>query len=163
MVNAPTKDTFPPSSVRDLKVFQNETNLVVTFTSPGDDFDEGHASRYLLFYEYISLTDNITVSVEVKNSDLISGSLTKPLEAEKKVTLVLPGNYFNQSRTQYSMHVQAMDEEQNYSGKSNIARLCNHCYIPSHKEIGDGLTAWLIKIFTHVVSAIKECLYCEYS
>ena len=48
MKNAPNSnmDIFPPSRVTNLKVTVVEFFIIVEFTAPGDDYDEGTPSRY---------------------------------------------------------------------------------------------------------------------
>ena len=47
MRNAPDKDMdiFPPSRVSNLKVTVVEFFVIVEFTAPGDDYDDGTPSR----------------------------------------------------------------------------------------------------------------------
>jgi hypothetical protein len=39
--NVPTSDTYPPIKVADFKAEVSQTGINISFTAPGDDFDEG--------------------------------------------------------------------------------------------------------------------------
>ena len=123
--NPPHKDIFPPSPVRDLKVYNGEGVIEVYFTSTGDDFIEGKATSYGLFYT--AENDANPRTFEVKNDDLLGGSLESPLPAGEKVVLVLPMDYFDQNNTGYTLYVTVTDDEGNQSKKSNLAWFYNEC------------------------------------
>ena len=124
--NPPSDDIFPPSPVRDLKVYKGERGIEATFTSPGGDFDRGIATLYRFFYSYPAKNDTNPRTFEVKNDELLDGSLKSPLPAGEKVVLVLPKDYFDQNHTEVTLYVTVTDDEGNQSNqKSNIAWFYN--------------------------------------
>ena len=89
--------------------------------------DEGTASLYKLFYSYTAKNETEPRTFEIKNDELLKGSLVSPLPASKKVRLFLPEDYFVQEYTIYTMYVFAIDDVGNVGEKSNIAWICNVC------------------------------------
>ncbi len=55
MTNVPTTDIFPPSKVTDLRAKQFQSEVEITFTAPGDNYDEGNGK--------IIVTDNMEESI----------------------------------------------------------------------------------------------------
>ena len=87
-------------------------------------------------------------------SDIISGSVESPLNANEKVVLVLPLNtVLNRTNTNYKFHVFATDEAGNAGHKSNSASYCNQCYTPDDSEglSGGGIAGIVIGVLVAIV------------
>ncbi|ROT66655.1 hypothetical protein C7M84_015309 [Penaeus vannamei] len=122
----PTGDSFAPSRVTDLQMTLGKTNLTLTWTATGDDFDTGIVTGYV-----IRLAHNVTYLHEVNfdNSNttiLLSvadcANLTSLLvEAGQKVTLDLTLKEEVKTDTPYLVALRAVDDAGNESLVSNIA------------------------------------------
>ena len=126
--NAPPADfdAFPPSKVSNLKlVVADFVNVIIDFTAPGDDYDEGTASRYELKF-----TDNFTNLIDesywdnctdIVPENIIYGSLY-PLPAGENVYLNLDPKIF-QADLVYYLGMKAIDKKDNASPLSNIIQI----------------------------------------
>ena len=122
----PGYDAFPPSKVSNLKlVVADFVNIIIDFTAPGDDYDEGTASRYELKF-----TDNFTNLInesywdnctDIVPENIIYGSLY-PLPAGENVYLNLDPKIF-QADLVYYLGMKAIDKKDNASPLSNIIQI----------------------------------------
>ena len=146
----------------------NGSCLILNFTAPGDDYDEGtgdnvffsircktfcnwvhlvSAKSYNLTYTFTMVDpDNNTLSekrtVQIGEAHIISGSVDHPLEAGEKVALVLElEQIFNFTATNYLFRVRATDEAGNQGNPSNIAQYCYKCDLDYSRFMMFGI-AW---------------------
>jgi len=149
VVNVPPAgtDTYPPNSITDLKVGTYHDNfLILNFTAPGDDYDYGKAKSYNLTYSYmIQDPENgnmsMKVTVQIKEADIISGSVDSPLEAGEKVVLVLQlEEIFNVTARNYNFRIHATDAAGNKGNPSNPATYCYKCEPNPNPPPSSGLS-----------------------
>ena len=123
---APDSDLFSPSKVSDLRlIVADYLNVIIDFTAPGDDYDEGTASQYELKF-----TDNLTELTneafwdeltDVTPENIIHGSLY-PLPAGEDIYLNLDPKIFEADRVYY-LGMKAIDEKGNVSPLSNVIQI----------------------------------------
>lgn len=56
--DGPHPDMFPPCKITDLEAMKVEDDVVLSWTAPGEDFDQGQSRLADLFHKYLS-TDSI--------------------------------------------------------------------------------------------------------
>ncbi|XP_054422903.1 calcium-activated chloride channel regulator 1 [Pteronotus mesoamericanus] len=118
---APIPDLFPPCQITDLKAKLLGDNLInLTWTAPGDDYDHGRASKYIIGIStsILDLRDKFNESFQVNTADLI------PKEANSKEVFVFtPEGITFENGTDLFIAVQAVDKVNLTSEISNIARV----------------------------------------
>ena len=126
--NAPpaNSDSFPPSKVSNLQlIIADYSNVILDFTAPGDDYDDGTASRYELKFSnnFTMLTNEAFWGelTDIKPENIIHGSLS-PLPTGEEVYLILDPMVFPEG-TVYHLAMKAFDEEENSSQLSNIIQI----------------------------------------
>jgi hypothetical protein len=128
-------DIIPPSRILDLNVDKvqddidnNSVILSVSFTSPGDDFDEGIATYYQLRFVDSKMLNNSKVifddAIPIVEDDLISGSLNNPLNRSEIVVLEFNNSKMELPNTTYFLLGRAVDDSSNEGDLSNMARYC---------------------------------------
>jgi len=106
-------ESTAPSVVSDLNgITWTQTSVTLAWTAPGDDGNDGTASRYELRYAEFPIT------VSSWNSAIVAGGLPSPASAGSTETYTVdvlePG-------TQYYFAIRTADEVPNWSGISNVA------------------------------------------
>ncbi|XP_015360199.1 calcium-activated chloride channel regulator 1 [Marmota marmota marmota] len=123
-------DLFPPCQITDLKAEIQEGSLInLTWTAPGDDYDQGQAHKYIIRIStsILDLRDNFSVSVQVNTTHLI------PKEANSEEVFVFkPENITFENGTDLFIAIQAVDKANLKSEISNIARVS--LFIPPQPE-----------------------------
>uniref|UniRef100_A0A8D2AG98 Calcium-activated chloride channel regulator 1 n=1 Tax=Sciurus vulgaris TaxID=55149 RepID=A0A8D2AG98_SCIVU len=136
--SAPIPDLFPPCQIIDLKAEIQEGNLInLTWTAPGDDYDQGQAHKYIIRIStsILDLRDNFSVSVQVNTTDLI------PKEANSEEVFVFePENITFENGTDLFIAIQAVDKANLKSEISNIARVS--LFIPPQQPSEDTSTPY---------------------
>lgn len=129
--NVPTGDKFPPQKVSDLSVKLNVSQVVITFTATGEDYDDGKASSYELRYNnnLTTLYENWDNATVVNENNTVSGSL-EPEESGVTMTVGLNRTDFEKIGVHYYFAVIAFDHVDQPSPRSNIGRL----YFPPPEE-----------------------------
>jgi len=151
-----SEDTISPSRIVDFNiidtVWDSEVSLYkikVKFTSPGDDLDDGTASKYeLRFVNSNTLNDSIIdfdKADSILQDELISGSLDSPLESGEVVTLEFYNSKMNEKKNAYFLLARAVDEKDNKGETSNPVQYCNECENPFSSA--KSLTGSLISTF----------------
>ncbi|XP_051021561.1 calcium-activated chloride channel regulator 1 [Acomys russatus] len=118
---APIPDLFPPCQITDLKASIQGHKLVnLTWTAPGDDYDHGRASTYIIRIStsIVDLRDKFNTSVQVNTTDLIP----KEANSEENFKFELENNSF-ENGTDIFIAIQAVDKSNLKSEISNIARV----------------------------------------
>ncbi|XP_028643987.1 calcium-activated chloride channel regulator 1 [Grammomys surdaster] len=126
---APIPDLFPPCQITDLKASIQGQNLVnLTWTAPGDDYDHGRASSYIIRIStsIVDLRDNFSTSLQVNTADLIP----KEASSEEIFEFELENNSFGNG-TDIFIAIQAVDKSNLKSEISNIARVS--VFIPAEE------------------------------
>lgn len=127
--SAPIPDLFPPCQITDLKASIQGHNLVnLTWTAPGDDYDHGKASKYIIRIStsIVDLRDNFNISVQVNTTDLIP----KEANSEEIFQFELKDSSFGNG-TDIFIAIQAVDKSNLKSEISNIARVS--LFIPTEE------------------------------
>lgn len=125
---APIPDLFPPCQITDLKASIQGQNLVnLTWTAPGDDYDHGRASSYIIRIStsIVDLRNNFSTSLEVNTTDLIP----KEASSEEMFEFELDNSFGN--GTDVFIAIQAVDKSNLKSEISNIARVS--LFIPAQE------------------------------
>merc|ERR1712150_226693 len=111
------------------------SKIKIKFTSPGDDFEEGKATKYELRFVNSKTLNGSKIdfddAIPILEDDLISGSLDNPLNASQVVKLEFESTKMNETNTVYFLLVRAVDEANNAGEKSNQVRFCNECETPT--------------------------------
>lgn len=114
-------DLFPPCQITDLKArIQGENLINLTWTAPGDNYDQGQAQKYIICIStsVLDLRDKFNKSVQVNTMDLI------PKEANSQEVFVFkPENITFVNGTDLFIAIQAVDKVNLKSEISNIARV----------------------------------------
>ncbi|XP_076809993.1 calcium-activated chloride channel regulator 3A-1-like [Clavelina lepadiformis] len=131
--SADSSDLFPPSRVIDLTVKQVDAldvsqGVLLTFTSPGDDYDAGTANSYEIRYTYgspSSLSKSFTAQNPVKSGNLISGDLTHPSVANSIENFVvnLTDIPTDKDLVTVAFALRATDDDNKVADVSNIAMM----------------------------------------
>jgi len=146
--NVPTGDVYPPSKVTDLKVPNQEGDLVIEFTSPGDDLDSVEpVASYTLKYALTSgnLTQNFDTpnnnnsTVEIDDSFLAEGSLN-PVPGGTKISLKLDPSKLQAGKLHF-FAIKATDEAGNSSPVSNVVSYCLDCEVTNPTTMPSGAPA----------------------
>ncbi|KAM5264959.1 calcium-activated chloride channel regulator 1 [Hipposideros larvatus] len=119
--NAPIPDLFPPCQITDLKAkIQGYSLINLTWTAPGDDYDHGRASKYIIGIStsILDLRDKFNESFQVNTADLIP----KEVNSEE-VFVFTPESITFENGTDLFIAVQAVDKVNLTSEISNIARV----------------------------------------
>ncbi|XP_038061372.1 calcium-activated chloride channel regulator 1-like [Patiria miniata] len=135
---APGADLFPPGDVLDLRVketsFQDKT-VALVWTAPGDDLDNGAASRYeVIRAESVPAwqSDPTPESHLILNSShVLEGDPSAPQEfGSREELLVLVPVPKGASVVSYTFVLRAFDDAGNPSGFSNAAQAVLREYVP---------------------------------
>ncbi|XP_039272202.2 calcium-activated chloride channel regulator 1-like isoform X1 [Styela clava] len=136
-----TSDTIPPNKIIDLEAKQADLSdasigLRLSFTSPGDDYDSGTASRYEIRYSYGSSKQMRTefASQNTVTDDMITkGNLSqpKPNTNFEEFSLILKDLPQNENSVRVAFAMRAFDESANPSEISNIAMVTFFIVPPS--------------------------------
>uniref|UniRef100_G1SME9 Calcium-activated chloride channel regulator 1 n=1 Tax=Oryctolagus cuniculus TaxID=9986 RepID=G1SME9_RABIT len=122
-------DLFPPCQITDLKAEVQGNNLInLTWTAPGDDYDDGRAHKYIIRIStsILDFSDKFNEPVEVNTTGLI------PKEANSQEVFVFkPENITFVNGTDLFIAIQAVDEVNLKSEISNVARVS--LFIPPEK------------------------------
>ncbi|KAM5256996.1 calcium-activated chloride channel regulator 1 [Ctenodactylus gundi] len=117
----PIPDLFPPCQITDLAAKIQGTDLInLTWTAPGDDYDQGHANKYIIRIStsILDLRDKFNESVQVNTTDLI------PNEANSEEVFVFkPEGIPFENGTDLFIAIQAVDKSNLRSEISNIAQV----------------------------------------
>nr|XP_048309633.1 calcium-activated chloride channel regulator 1-like [Myodes glareolus] len=135
--SAPIPDLFPPCRVTDLKASIQGHKLVnLTWTAPGDDYDNGRASRYIIQIStnIVDLRDKFNTSVQVNTTNLIP----KEANSEETFEFELEDGSFGNG-TDIFIAIQAVDKSNLKSEISNIARVS--LFIPTEEQSTSNDTA----------------------
>ncbi|EGW10928.1 Calcium-activated chloride channel regulator 1 [Cricetulus griseus] len=127
--SAPIPDLLPPCRITDLKASIQGRNLVnLTWTAPGDDYDHGTASKYIIRIStsIADLRDKFNTSVQVNTTSLIP----KEANSEEIFEFELEDNSFGNG-TDIFIAIQAVDKSNLKSEISNIARVS--LFIPTEE------------------------------
>ncbi|XP_052034783.1 calcium-activated chloride channel regulator 1 [Apodemus sylvaticus] len=127
--SAPIPDLFPPCQITDLKAsIQGQKLVNLTWTAPGDDYDHGRASNYIIRIStsIVDLRDNFNTSLQVNTTDLIP----KEASSEEIFEFELESDSFGNG-TDIFIAIQAVDKSNLKSEISNIARVS--VFIPAQE------------------------------
>ncbi|MBZ3891673.1 Calcium-activated chloride channel regulator 2 [Sciurus carolinensis] len=126
----PHPDVFPPCKIIDLKAVKMEEEVTLSWTAPGEDFDQGQATSYEIRMSNIlqHIQDDFNNAVLVNTSEL------KPQQAgTREIFTFLPKLFINgpghqpdgETQENYRIYVamRAMDRNSLKSAVSNIAQI----------------------------------------
>ena len=127
--NAPASDfdIFPPSKVSTFKA-KLEDYITVDFIAPGDDFDDGQATRYeikftedVIHFTSLNLWNNLDESHVITQENIVYGSLD-PVPGGTNVGLQIDRTLF-QAQKVYYLAMVAYDDQDIASPISNFAQI----------------------------------------
>nr|XP_020836155.1 calcium-activated chloride channel regulator 1-like [Phascolarctos cinereus] len=114
------QDVFPPSQITDLKAQIEGNRINLTWTAPGDDYDDGQAQEYI-----IRMSENI-LDLRDKFDDALQVNTTHltPKEASTQEFFVFEPKGINLvNGTNICIAIQAVDKANLKSKLSNIAQV----------------------------------------
>ncbi|XP_004679236.1 PREDICTED: calcium-activated chloride channel regulator 2 [Condylura cristata] len=126
----PHPDMFPPCKIIDLEAVKTEEEVTLSWTAPGEDFDQGQANSY-----EIRMSKSLqNIQDNFNNAILVNTSKLNPQKAgTKEIYTFLPNLFINGSEHQpngdtHDSHriyvaIQAIDRNSLKSAVSNIAQL----------------------------------------
>ncbi|XP_050016161.1 calcium-activated chloride channel regulator 1 [Alexandromys fortis] len=135
--SAPIPDLFPPCRVTDLTASIQGHKLVnLTWTAPGDDYDHGRASKYIIRIStnIADLRDKFNTSIQVNTTNLIP----KEANSEEIFAFELEDDSFGNG-TDVFIAIRAVDKSNLKSEISNIARVS--LFIPTEEKPTSNDTA----------------------
>lgn len=112
----PRVDATPPGTVSNLEIAvgsQTDSSLTLTWTAPGDDGDAGQATAYDLRWSFSDISDDTTWATSIPVD-----SVGVPQPAGENESLIVSGLQVGQT---YYFALEALDEAQNRSARSNVA------------------------------------------
>ncbi|KAJ6656263.1 hypothetical protein lerEdw1_003919 [Lerista edwardsae] len=112
-------DAFPPCKIIDLDARTEGDNVVLTWTAPGDDFDQGQAAHYEI--RTSESPQELRDSFE-NASSVNSSSLIPQLAGFKETFVFRPEAFAVANITLLYVAVRTVDKEFRYSEASNIAQ-----------------------------------------
>ena len=127
--NAPASDfdIFPPSKVSTFKA-KVADYINIDFIAPGDDFDDGLATRYeikftedVIHFTSFNLWNDLDESHVIKEENVILGSLD-PVPGGTNVQLQIDRSLFQAQKVYYIAMI-AYDDQDNASPISNFAQI----------------------------------------
>ncbi|XP_020844411.2 calcium-activated chloride channel regulator 1-like [Phascolarctos cinereus] len=142
-------DVFPPSQILDLEANIEDDHINLTWTAPGDDYDEGRAQEYIIRMskEIIKLREDFNSALQVNTTDLI------PNDANSKEVFVFkPENFTIENGTTIFLAIKATDKANLTSPLSNIARAS--LLIPSPEDPSSPTGISISIIVLSVVGAV---------
>ncbi|XP_037354462.1 calcium-activated chloride channel regulator 2 [Talpa occidentalis] len=126
----PHPDMFPPCKIIDLEAVKTEDEVTLSWTAPGEDFDQGQANSY-----EIRMSKSLqNIQDNFNNAILVNTSKLNPQQAgTKEIYTFLPKLFINGSEYQPNgeiqeshriyVAVQAIDRNSLKSAVSNIAQV----------------------------------------
>lgn len=124
----PHSDVFPPSKIIDLEAVKVEEEVTLSWTAPGEDFDQGQANSY-----EIRISKSLqNIQNDFNNAILVNTSKLYPQQAGTKETFTFSPKRFisrqehqpdeeTQESHRIYVAIQAMDKNSLKSAVSNIA------------------------------------------
>ncbi|XP_043556054.1 calcium-activated chloride channel regulator 3A-1-like isoform X1 [Chiloscyllium plagiosum] len=144
---------IPPCKITDLQATLAQNKVVLEWTAPGEDYDEGAASRYEMRMSdhLLQLRDNFTAAALVNLTNLNP----RPFGSRETFTFV-PENTELQNGTTLYFALCAYDKQEQSSEMSNVAKV--YVFVPSPLvEHPKGSSVWKV-IWIAIVVAILVCL-----
>ncbi|XP_078418023.1 LOW QUALITY PROTEIN: calcium-activated chloride channel regulator 1-like [Cetorhinus maximus] len=147
----PPRDVYPPSKIMDLKATIAEDKIQLRWTAPGDDFDQGNASRYEVRMNdsLLQLWDNFSTAALVNLTSLNP----RPVGSSETAAFV-PENTELQNGTTIYFALCAYDKINQSSEMSNVAKASVYVPLMEHAK---GISIMAIILIVAVV-AIIACL-----
>jgi hypothetical protein len=110
VTNARASDFYPPSRIGDLHIaVLLDTQLTLTLTAPGDDFDQKAVSKYQVWYRR-SFDSKAVLKEQIPSEDIQAGS-------QVNLTINLP------SHGLFYIHVAGVDPHGNRGKDSNVVQV----------------------------------------
>ncbi|XP_042548290.1 calcium-activated chloride channel regulator 4-like [Dipodomys spectabilis] len=154
--SGPLPDMFPPSQIIDLHATFDEDKINLTWTAPGDDFDNGTVQQYIIRISgnMLDLRDDFDNALQVDTSNLL------PSEANSEETFAFkPGNISEENDTHIFIAIQSVDKSNLTSKLSNIAQVA--LFIPEadpSPDPGASNAKPGVNILTVVLSALAAVI-----
>ncbi|XP_060685589.1 calcium-activated chloride channel regulator 3A-1-like [Hemiscyllium ocellatum] len=145
---------IPPCKITDLQATLTQNKVMLEWTAPGEDYDEGAASRYemRMGYHLLQLRDNFTAAALVNLTNLNP----RPFGSRETFTLVAENTKLQNGTTLY-FALYTYDKQEQSSEMSNVAKV--YVFVPAplveHPK-GSGVckVIWIV-----IVVAILVCLF----
>ncbi|XP_060686607.1 calcium-activated chloride channel regulator 1-like isoform X3 [Hemiscyllium ocellatum] len=144
---------IPPCKITDLQATLAQNKVVLEWTAPGEDYDEGAVSRYEMRKSdhLLQLRDNFTAAALVNLTNLNP----RPFGSRETFTFV-PENTELQNGTTLYFALCAYDKQEQSSEMSNVAKV--YVFVPAPLvEHPKGSSVWKV-IWIMIVVAILVCL-----
>ncbi|XP_019386698.1 PREDICTED: calcium-activated chloride channel regulator 2 isoform X1 [Crocodylus porosus] len=115
----PDTDVFPPCKITDLSAKTEDDKVILSWTAPGNDLDQGQAATYEIRTSEspLELRDNFDEATVVNTS-----SLTPQYAGYKEIFSFKPAAFATRNTTIIYLAVRAVDKASLHSATSNIAQ-----------------------------------------
>ncbi|KAI4882946.1 hypothetical protein NFI96_015881, partial [Prochilodus magdalenae] len=150
-----TPPNFPPNKITDLSAEIQEDNVLLSWTAPGEDFDQGTAESYeIRWSERLTVLQN-----HFSNANLVNTSALQPQESGLDERYSFSPDVPIQNGTTLFFAIQSEDKDTVKSEISNIARATKFVPTPTPLVVSTpGLNIIAIVIPVCVVSGVVACL-----
>ncbi|KAL6471829.1 hypothetical protein MHYP_G00204790 [Metynnis hypsauchen] len=142
---------FPPNKITDLSAEIKDNTVLLNWTAPGEEMDEGTAASYeIRWSEHLEMLQN-----NFSNANVVNTSALQPQEAgSAEHYFFLPGVTIQNGSTLF-FAVQSEDKDSLKSEVSNIARATNFVPTPRPPAISNpGLNLTAIVVSVCVVTMV---------
>ncbi|XP_036412467.1 calcium-activated chloride channel regulator 4A-like [Colossoma macropomum] len=156
-----TPPNFPPNKITDLSAEIQEDTVLLNWTAPGEDFDQGTAESYeIRWSKHLEMLLN-----NFSNASLVNTSALQPQEAGSDEQFSFLSGITIQNGTTLFFAVRSEDKEAMKSEVSNVARATKFVPTPRPPAIsnpGLNLTAIVVSfcavtIVACVIAAVTTC------
>uniref|UniRef100_A0A8D0HKH2 Chloride channel accessory 2 n=1 Tax=Sphenodon punctatus TaxID=8508 RepID=A0A8D0HKH2_SPHPU len=146
--SGPYSDMFPPCKVIDFGARTEDNKIILSWTAPGDDFDQGQAASYdiRLSESPLELRDSFDNTASVNTS-----SLTPQHAGSKEIFLFEPETSAIENVTIIYVAIRAIDKVSQLSDISNIAQAV--MFVP-HKDSLTTSARYSVSTIVLIVSGL---------
>ncbi|NXV81497.1 CLCA1 regulator, partial [Atlantisia rogersi] len=151
---------YPPCKVTDLNAHIENQTIILSWTAPGGDFDNGKADHYIIksSENLLDLRDRFDLATSVNASDVI------PKEAGREETFEIKSeNFKTEKDTIIYFALRAVDDTNLMSEVSNIAQAT--LFIPpaafDYESNSDGANCTVIAVTVAVCTVVVCTIVCS--
>ncbi|XP_048015955.1 calcium-activated chloride channel regulator 4-like [Megalobrama amblycephala] len=150
-VDFTTPPNFPPNKITDLSAEIQEDSVLLSWTAPGEDLDQGTAKSYEIRWSY----DLQMLRESFSNGHVVNTAAVSPLEAGSVEQHSFNLSFTVQNGTTIFFAVQSEDEQNGKSETSNIAQASKILPDPNlHGISNPGLNLTVLVISLCVVTMV---------
>ncbi|XP_046718337.1 calcium-activated chloride channel regulator 1-like isoform X1 [Silurus meridionalis] len=150
VVDRDAPPNFPPNKITDLRAEIQEDTVLLNWTAPGEDFDQGTAKSYdIRWSEDLKMLQN-----NFSSNYLVNTSSLLPQVSGSAEQYTFQPNITIQNGTTLFFAIQSLDKQLAKSEVSNIARATKYVPNPKFSPIskpGLGLPAIVVSVFLVII------------